>query len=594
MEQQIKRQSQLFATKSLKVLLDEMAGEHRLKRVLGPVTLTALGIGAVIGAGIFVATGAAARDVAGPALMISYVVAGITCVFAALCYAEFASMAPVAGSAYTYAYTTMGELFAWIIGWDLVLEYAVGAATVAYGWSGYFQSVLFKLGIVLPMAFTGAPYKYDQGHILPNLVAYWNGRQVTQKALDEKEAIFRYGGRREAKGVFWVETKREGNKTDALKYDGKFLVVGKVGDQTIEAEITNSERAVVNLYAILVVFLVTAVLVKGISESAVFNAVMVGIKLAAVLFVIGVGAFFVKTSNWTENFAPYGWTGVSFFGIPVFGNSNAAGDPVGVLAGAAIIFFAYIGFDSVSTHAEEAKNPKRDVPIGIIASLLICTVLYIGVVAVLTGMVNYADLNKDAGVSDAFRTVDLGWAEFIIAVAGVAGITSVLLVMMLSAPRVFLAMARDGLVPKSIFARVHPKFQTPWISTILIGVFVASMTAFLPIDALLRLTNIGTLFAFVIVCGAVLIMRRTNPNAPRPFRCPFVPAVPILGIATCLLLMLSLPAENWWRLFAWLFVGLCIYFLYGRQHSVLGQELRREISTHGITPAGMPLDGPIE
>jgi APA family basic amino acid/polyamine antiporter len=348
---------------------------------------------------------------------------------------------------------------------------------------------------------------------------------------------------------------------------------------------------VVNLPAILVVLLVTAVLVKGIQESAGFNALMVGIKVAAVLFVIGVGAFFINSENWTRKFAPYGWTGVSFFGIPIAGETNSSGDPVGALAGAAIIFFAYIGFDSVSTHAEEARNPQRAVPTGIIASLLICTVLYIGVVAVLTGMVPYLELNKDAGVSDAFKRVGLGWAEFIIAVAGVAGITSVLLVMMLSAPRVFLAMARDGLVPKGLFANVHPTFKTPWISTMLIGAFVATMTAFLPIDALLHLTNIGTLFAFVIVCAAVLIMRRSDPEAERPFRCPFVPVVPILGIGACLLLMLSLPAANWYRLFAWLALGLVIYFTYGRHHSLLGKELRGEISLHGVSPAGMPVGG---
>ncbi len=574
--------NQLFAKKSLKVLLEEMAGEHRLRRVLGPVTLTSLGIGAVIGAGIFVATGAAARDVAGPALMVSYLMAGVTCIFAALCYAEFASMAPVAGSAYTYAYTTMGELFAWIIGWDLVLEYAVGAATVANGWSGYFQSVLLKLGIALPMAVTGAPYKYDQGHILPNLVAESEGVKVTQKVLTDQEARWSDGSVRPAEGVFWVRTERENDKT---------VVVGQVGDPASEAKIQNTQKAVINLPAILVVLLVTVVLVKGIQESAGFNALMVGIKLAAVLFVIGVGAFFINPENWTRQFAPYGWTGVSFFGIPVLGMSNQGGEPVGALAGAAIIFFAYIGFDSVSTHAEEAKNPQRDVPIGIIASLLICTVLYIGVVAVLTGMVPDQELSKDAGVSDAFKRIGLGWAEFIIAVAGVAGITSVLLVMMLSAPRVFLAMARDGLVPRGIFANVHPTFRTPWISTILIGVFVTGLTGFLPIDALLHLTNIGTLFAFVVVCTAVLIMRRTNPEAERPFRCPFVPVVPVLGIATCLLLMLSLPAANWWRLFAWLALGLIIYFGYGLRHSVLGLELQQEIRTHGVSPAGMPAEG---
>ncbi len=566
--------NQLFATKSLKALLDEMAGDHRLKRVLGPVTLTALGIGAVIGAGIFVATGAAAKDVAGPALMVSYAVAGVTCIFAALCYAEFASMAPVAGSAYTYAYTTMGELFAWIIGWDLVLEYAVGAATVANGWSGYFQKgVLLKFGIVLPIALSGAPHKYDQGHFLPNLVAKHEQVEVTQKVMNDKEAKWADGTVKPADGIHWVAT--EGG-----------AVVGKVGDQAVEAKIHDTEQAVINLPAILIVFVVTLVLVKGISESAGFNALMVAIKVAAVLFVIVVGSFYVKTENWSRDFAPYGWTGVSFFGIPVLGLTNKGGEPVGVLAGAAIIFFAYIGFDSVSTHAEEAKNPQRDVPIGIITSLIICTVLYIAVVAVLTGMVPYQDLSKDAGVSDAFKRVNLGKAEFIIAVAGVAGITSVLLVLMLSAPRVFLAMARDGLVPRSIFASVHPKFQTPWISTILIGVFVASLTGFLPIDALLHLTNIGTLFAFVVVCAAVLIMRRTNPGAARPFRCPFVPVIPILGIASCLVLMLSLPAANWWRLIAWLALGLVIYFGYGRHHSILGKELRGEISKHGVSPAG--------
>jgi APA family basic amino acid/polyamine antiporter len=560
---------QLFATRSLKVLLEEMAGEHRLRRVLGPVTLTSLGIGAVIGAGIFVATGAAAKTVAGPALMLSYVVAGVTCIFAALCYAEFASMAPVAGSAYTYAYTTMGELFAWIIGWDLVLEYAVGAATVANGWSGYFQSVLLKLGIVIPLTFSGAPFKYDEGHFIPHIFAVYDGQVVTQKVTKPEG-----GGADQKEDVYWVTKK-----------DSK--VVGKAGDAAFESKLQDVQQAYFNLPAIIITFIITAVLVKGIQESAGFNALMVFIKVAAVIFVILVGAYYVNSANW-HPFAPYGWTGISFFGHHVAGDTNAGGEPVGMLAGAAIIFFAYIGFDSVSTHAEEARNPQRDVPIGIIASLLICTVLYIAVVAVLTGMVPYQELSKDAGVSEAFRARGLEWAEIIIATAGVAGITSVLLVMMLSAPRVFLAMARDGLVPRAFFADVHPRFQTPWKSTIAIGIFVACLTGLLPIDALLHLTNIGTLFAFVIVCAAVLIMRRTNPEAPRPFRCPFVPIVPVLGILTCLMLMLSLPAANWWRLFAWLFIGLIIYFTYGRHHSLLGKELRGEISEHGVSPAGMP------
>jgi APA family basic amino acid/polyamine antiporter len=491
---------QLFATKSLRQLLDEMAGENRLRRVLGPVQLTSLGVGAIIGAGIFVATGAAAHNVAGPALMVSYVVAGVTCIFAALCYAEFASMVPVAGSAYTYAYATLGELFAWIIGWDLILEYAVGAATVANGWSGYFQSVIAKFGLSFPAALAGPPIIYDT-----------------------------------AAGHF-VQT-----------------------------------AGIVNLPAILIVALVTAVLVKGIQESAGFNTAMVGLKVTVVIFVILVGAFYIKPENWTP-FAPFGMTGLSFFGHTLLGQVNAGGQPVGMLAGAAIIFFAYIGFDSVSTHAEEAIQPRRDVPIGIIASLVICTALYIAVVAVLTGMVRYDKLSVDAGVSDAFKQSGLPWAEFIIAAAGVAGITSVLLVLMLSAPRVFLAMARDGMVPPGFFGEVHPKFRTPWKSTILIGVFVAIMTGFLPIDALLHLTNIGTLFAFVIVCTAVLIMRRTNPDADRPFRAPFYPVVPILGIVMCLVLMFSLPVENWYRLFVWMGLGFVIYFAYGYRHSALRMQ----------------------
>jgi len=504
----------LFARKPLALLLDEMKGEHRLRRVLGPVQLTSLGVGAIIGAGIFVATGAAAHNQAGPALVISYVVAGITCVFAALCYAEFASMVPVAGSAYTYAYATMGEMFAWIIGWDLVLEYAVGSATVANGWSSFFQSLLPKIGITLPEAISRPPIVFDAA----------TGHFVATSGL-------------------------------------------------------------VNLPAVIIVAIVTMVLVKGIQESASFNATMVGIKLAAVLFVILVGAFFINPENW-KPFAPYGWGGLTLFGHTIWGQS-VGGNPVGMLAGAAIIFFAYIGFDSVSTHAEEAKRPNRDVPIGIIASLLICTVLYIAVVFVLTGMQKYDQIDTGAGVSVAFNSVGLPWAEAIIATAGVAGITSVLLVMMLSAPRVFLAMSRDGMVPKGFFGAVHPRFRTPYKSTILVGLFVAVLAGLLPIDALLQMTNIGTLFAFAVVCAAVLIMRRTNPDAERPFRCPMVPLVPILGILFCLMLMLSLPAANWLRLVVWLAIGLVIYFSYSRYHSVMAsQRLALHLARHGVSPAG--------
>ena len=469
--------NQLFAKKPLSLLLEEMAGENRLRRVLGPFQLTSLGVGAIIGTGIFILTGQAAHDKAGPALILSFVVAGLACVFAALCYAEFASMAPVAGSAYTYAYATLGELFAWIIGWDLVLEYAVASSAVAHGWSAYFQELIRLFQISVPHAIATAPFDYQPA-------------------------------------------------------TGRIVATG----------------AYLDVPAILITAIITVILVKGIRESATVNTVMVAVKLAIVLFVIVVGVFYIDTRNWTDNFAPYGYTGISFFGTTLFGQTGAGGEPLGMFAGAAIIFFAYIGFDSVSTHAEEAKQPARDVPYGIIASLLICTVLYILVSAILTGMVPYQEIAIDAPVVDAFRRQGLTTAQYLVAAGALAGITSVLLVMMLSQPRVLLAMARDGLLPKSFFGAVHERFCTPWKSTILTGVFVATMAAFLPLRILAEMTNIGTLFAFVIVCAAVLIMRRTDPDAKRPFKAPLYPFVPILGILSCLLLMFSLPAENWYRL----------------------------------------------
>ncbi|HEX5442765.1 MAG TPA: amino acid permease [Pirellulales bacterium] len=508
--------NQLFAKKTLEALVHEMAGEHRLRRVLGPVSLTAIGVGAIVGAGIFAIVGEAAHHTAGPALMLSFVVAGIACIFAALCYAEFAAMAPVAGSAYTYAYVTLGELFAWIIGWDLVLEYAVGAATVAHSWSGYLRDLLEANQIHLPEAIAEAPFKYADGHYV---------------------------------------------LTGSL-FDGLALAVAAG---------------------------ITAVLVLGIRESARFNAAMVAVKLCIVLFVIVVGAWWINPANW-DPFAPFGYSGLSFFGYPILGQHDEHAKPVGMLAGASIIFFAYIGFDAVSTQAEEARNPSRDVPIGIIASLLICTVLYIAMAAILTGMVSYTEIDVDAPISAAFGTIGMKWAQSLVAVGAVAGMTSVLLVMMLSQPRVLLAMARDGLLPASVFAAIHPRFQTPWKSTIITGVVVATMGSLLPIDVLAQLVNIGTLLAFVIVCAAVLVMRRTHPHVERPFRAPLVPLVPILGIVFCLVLMFSLPWENWVRLAGWLAIGLVIYFAYGRHHSHLGRELRREITTHGVSPAGSPAD----
>jgi APA family basic amino acid/polyamine antiporter len=489
--------AQLWAKKPLSVLLEELHGEQRLRRVLGPVQLSSLGIGAIIGTGIFVLTGVAAHDRTGPALMLSFVAAGVTCIFAALCYAEFASMVPVAGSAYTYAYATMGELFAWIIGWDLILEYAVASATVAHGWSHYFQDFIGIFGVHLPLAFQNAPFDYHP------------------------------------------ET-------------GQLVGTGSV----------------IDLPAVVITAIVTAILVKGIQESATFNSAIVMLKVAIVLFVIVVGAMYIDPANWVP-FAPFGLTGISFFGNTLMGQTGPAGEPVGMLAGAAIVFFAYIGFDSVSTHAEEAKNPQRDVPIGIIASLIICTVLYILVAGVLTGMVRYDQINIDAPVSDAFRQAGLPWAQFLVSIGAVAGITSVLLVMMLSQPRVFLAMARDGLQPPKFFGAVHERYRTPWKSTILTGIFVALMGALLPLRILAELVNIGTLLAFVIVCAAVLIMRRTNPDAERPFRAPFVPFTPIAGIVCCLVLMFSLPPENWLRLAVWLVIGFVIYFSYGRKHSLM-------------------------
>jgi len=488
---------QLFARKSLAVLYEEMAGENRLRRILGPVQLTSLGVGCIIGTGIFVLTGIAAHDKAGPALMLSFAVSGLACIFAALCYAEFASMIPVAGSAYTYAYATLGELLAWIIGWDLILEYGVASATVAHGWSHYFQDFIGMFGVVLPNALTLAPFDFD---------------------------------------------------TTA----GEFVRTGSLFD----------------LPAIVIALLVTGILVKGIRESASFNATMVGIKLAIVLFVIAVGAFYVDPANW-KPFAPFGYTGVAFFGKTILGQHGAGGAPLGMLAGAAVIFFAYIGFDSVSTHAEEAKHPQRDVPIGIVASLLICTVLYIAVAAVLTGMVPYNEIDLDAPVSNAFARVGLPWAQFIISLGALAGITSVLLVLMLSQPRVMLAMARDRLLPPGFFGAVHPRFRTPWKSTMLTGAFVAMMAALLPLRLLAELVNIGTLLAFVIVCAAVLVMRVTHPEAERPFRVWGSPFVPLAGIALCLLLMFSLPSENWLRLAVWLLIGFAIYFFYGYRHSAM-------------------------
>lgn len=493
----------LKRTKPVDVLMQDAQGEgheHRLHRTLGPVALTSLGVGSIIGTGIFVLIGEVIQDRTGPAVMVSFVVAALACVFAGLCYAEFASMVPVAGSAYTYAYATLGELMAWIIGWDLILEYAVSASAVAVGWAGYFNELANLLtGFRLKPHLTLAPVAYS------------------------------------------LQT-------------GEYSLTG----------------AYINLPAVLITLVLAAVLIRGIRESASLNTVMVLIKVGALLLVIAVGVWYINPANWIP-FAPFGWTGVTFFGHTVHGQTDPSGKPLGMLAGAAIIFFSYIWFDSVSTQAEEAKNPQRDLPIGIIASLLICTILYIAVAAVLTGMIPRELINKMAPVSDAFKQVKLPWIEGIVAIGALTGITSVVLVSMLGQTRVLMAMARDGLLPKRFFGAIHPKYRTPWKTTIVTAIFVAILAGFLPLDILAELVSIGTLFAFTVVCAAVLIMRKTHPDMPRPFRVPWVPLLPVIGIVICLLLMFSLALENWLRLFVWLIIGLAIYFGYGRKHSVLGK-----------------------
>ncbi len=461
---------QMFRRKSAAMLLaDSNNATGGLKRVLGALDLTALGIGAIIGAGIFVLSGVGAKY-AGPALVISFAVAGFACAMAGLCYAEFAAMIPIAGSAYSYSYATMGELVAWIIGWDLVLEYAVGASAVASGWSGYFRVILEGLGIHLPVALTHAP--------------------------------------------------------------------GSV------------PGAIINLPALLIVLLISAVLYVGISESARLNAIIVAIKLSVVAAVIVIGAFFVKPSNWSP-FAPFGWPGV--------------------MKGAARIFFAYIGFDAVSTAAEEVVNPKRDLPLGILGSLFICTALYILVALVLTGMIPYPLIDDAAPRASAFGQRGLNAVSGLISLGAVAGLTSVLLVLLLGQSRIFFAISRDGLLPQA-FSRIHPRFRTPYIPTVLTGIVVGSAAALLPIEEIAELANIGTLFAFVLVCFGVWILRAVEPDMRRPFATPLVPLVPILGVLSCAYLMLRLPQLTWIRFVAWLVVGLIIYFTYGRYHSRVTAE----------------------
>jgi basic amino acid/polyamine antiporter, APA family len=480
--------SNLLRTKSIEQLVgDAEHGGKALRRTLTAMDLTLLGIGAIIGTGIFVLTGTAAANQAGPGIVLSYVLAGLACGFAALCYAEFAAMIPISGSAYTYAYATLGEIFAWMIGWDLILEYAVGSMTVAVGWSGYFQRILAGFGIHLPVWMTASPNP-------------------------------------------------------------------EIG-------------SLINLPAVLIVLGIMVLLVIGVRESARFNAVMVAIKLSAVAFFIVMGITYVKPENWSP-FMPYGFAGVA--------------------TGAAVVFFAYIGFDAVSTTAEEAKNPSRDLPIGIIASLVVCTVLYLAVAAILSGIIpvtHYRSIADalpgmpivpaaestsflNAPVAYALHVINLDWAAGLVSAGAVAGITSVLLVMLMSQPRIFFAMSRDRLLPAGV-SKVHPRFRTPYITTIITCVIVAVIAGFVPINLLGEMTSIGTLFAFVVVSIAVIILRVKRPEARRPFRLPLGFTIPILGVLLCGYLMLTLSVMTWVRFLVWLDLGMIIYWFYGRTHSPL-------------------------
>jgi len=522
------RMANLLATKPLNLLMDEAreTGEHSLKRTLGVFQLTALGVGAIIGAGIFVMVGLGAQY-AGPGLTLSFVLSGLGCAFAGLCYAEFAAMIPLAGSAYTYAYATLGELLAWIIGWDLTLEYAMGASTVSSGWSNHFIELLNIFHIRMPLWLA-----YDHWTALKtaeNLIARQMAHASDPSLVAGSQAFL--------------------DKVSAIVAAQSPELLQRAHELLGAPHLFGMEIGL-NLPAFVIALIITAVLVIGIKESARFNAAIVTIKVAVVLFVIALGIRYVNTANWGSDwssYAPHGFAGIG--------------------AGAAYIFFAYIGFDAVSTTAQEAKNPQRDLPIGMIASLAICTVLYIAVAGVLTGMVRWQQINIEAPVALAFLDRGLTTASHIITIGALAGLTSVMLVMLLGQTRVLYSMANDGLLPKKFFAAVHPKFRTPWKNTILVGLLAAVVGSLTPIDDIGKMVNIGTLLAFVIVSLAVMVLRRTNPDQPRPFRTPWVPVVPILGVISNGYMMYKLGWVNWARLFIWLFIGLVVYFSYSTKHS---------------------------